>query len=442
MIPALLAAAALAAPVRAASARLAVTPEEVRTTPTRDLARALVARLRRECDEADPSGAGEPPAAGGRLVMTVPAKVFASIARFGFLNQHQTRTTGGFDRLEERFEAEQGLAMARLPYDLKGRELLPKYAFLDAPDRGLGRFLLPKRYGEVAVVFKTEVAERATWTYADTLDFSRRAGRFDRGGAANPVLPHTFAYRRRAGERLRCVNYCEAQIWGELRLDDVDYVMVPNGAPVPAGAAGLAVYRYSVPASTAAAGAPARTLVYRRGARVRPPAGAQSLPDAAEFRAMPELAGLRESFEEARLTDEKAAVRLSSATAPEERLRLAGLLAARAKSETVVAALKEAARGPDAAARAVALLGLSELPWAEFAPILLGAAKDDDWRVQAAFAALAAEHLGRPETAAAAAELEAAARERARDPRDDRSGDVLEWLSRADRPRLCAPPAR
>ncbi|MBI3565197.1 MAG: hypothetical protein HY079_08380, partial [Elusimicrobia bacterium] len=314
MLPALLTAVVLLSPpagAASASARLAVTPQEIRTVPTRELARALVARVRRECDEAEPAGAGPAPAAGARLVMMVPAKVFPAIARFGFLNRHQTRTTGGFDRLEERLEAEQELAMARLPYDLHGRELLPKYAFLDAPDRGLGRFLLPSRYGEVGVVFKTEVAERATWTYADTLDFSRRTGRVGRGGPANPVLPHTFAYRRRPGDRNRCVNYCEAQIWGELRLDDVDYLMIPEGAPVPAGAATarLAVYRYSVPKSTAAAGAPARTLVYRRGARVSLPAGDEKLPDSLEFRAMPELAGLRESFEEARLTDEQALVR-------------------------------------------------------------------------------------------------------------------------------------
>ena len=433
----------LAAPARAAapSALLAVTPEEIRTTPTRVLAEAVVARVRRECDEAGPA-AGEAPAAGARLVMMVPAKVFPAIARFGFLNRHQTGTTGGEDRLAERFEEEQELAMARLPYDLKGRELLPKYAFLDAPDRGLGRFLLPRRYGEVAVVFKSSTAARATWTYADSLDFSRRDGRADLG-PSNPVLPHTLSYRRRAGDRQRCVNYCEAQIWGELRLDDVDYVMIPEGAPVPRGAAraGLAVYRYSVPKSTAAAGAPARTLVYRRGARVKT-ARDEELPSDAEFRAMPELAGLRDAFAEARLTDEQAAARLNESRDPAERLRLTGTLAARRKTPPVNGALSLAFRDADPSVRSVALHGLMEAPETVVAVLLGQAARDPDWRVRVSAAALSADFRSDPAVAAARDALKADSERRLADPADDRAAVVLEWLSRADRPRLCAAPSR
>jgi hypothetical protein len=426
-----------------ASARLAVTPEDIRTTPTTILAERLVDRLRRECDEAGAPGTGAAPAEGARLVMMVPEAVMASIARFGFLNQHETLTTGGFDKLEERFEAEQELAMARLPYDLHGRELLPKYAFLDAPDRGLGRFLLPRRYGEVAVVFKKSVNARATWTYADTLDFSRRAGRFDRGGEGNPVLARTFSYRRKPGDHNRCVNYCEAQIWGELNLGDVEYLMIPPGAKVPAGAATarLPVYRYSVPTSTAAAGAPARTLVYARGTRVKVPA-VETLPTSLEFRGMPQLQGVRSSFEEMRLPDDQAVRRLAESKDPGERLRLTGVLASRVKNARVREALKTALAGDDPTVRSLALYGLSDSPWTDFKPILLVSAKDADWRVRAAVAALAAEHRTEPEVAAALAAMTADARRRGEDPREDRAADELEWLSRADRPWLCAAPAR
>lgn len=334
--------------------------------------------------------------------------------------------------------------MARLPYDLHGRELLPKYAFLDAPDRGLGRFLLPTRYGEVAVVFKKEVSQRATWTYADTLDHSRRAGRYDRGGDANPALAHTFSYRRKPGDRQRCVNYCEAQIWGELNLGDVEYLMIPPGARVPAGAATarLPVYRYTVPVSTAADGAPARTLVYLRGAKVRVSQAPERLPTSAEYRAMPELQGLRGSFEEARASDEDAAGRLAASKDPDERLRLTGVLAARVKLAPVRDALRQAFRSDDPAVRALALYGLSDLPWEQFKSSLVAAAKDPDWRVQTAAAALAETHRDDADVAGALSALAEDARRRAADPREDRAADVLEWLSRPDRPRLCSALAR
>ena len=46
------------------------------------------------------------------------------------------------------------LAMARLPYSERGRELLPKYAVLNVKKSGFGTFLLPERYGSVAIVLE------------------------------------------------------------------------------------------------------------------------------------------------------------------------------------------------------------------------------------------------------------------------------------------------
>ncbi|MDE2144115.1 MAG: hypothetical protein KGJ84_17035, partial [Elusimicrobia bacterium] len=190
-------------------------------------------RLHRFCDLAGvPDPGGRRPGPDFDLIMMVPHEVLDSIVRYGFLNQHQTLTTGGFDRLSARFAAEQELAMLRLPYDSKGRELLPKYAVLNIRRPGYGAFSLPARYGDVAVVFKTEVRSRTTWTYADSLDYSRTTGRFAAGGAANPVLPHTLEYPGKAADRNVCGNYCEAQIWGKLSWADVDYVMISTAGAV------------------------------------------------------------------------------------------------------------------------------------------------------------------------------------------------------------------
>lgn len=259
----------LCVPARAAELRhrLYLSPAELASTDTRTLAKLLVDRIHRECAG---RGDGEPVLGGdARLILTVPADVLDAVARDGFLNQHQTGTTGGQSREGDRLEAEQELAMLRLPGGEKTIELLPKYAVVDARRPELGHYRLPTRYGSVAVVFKEEVWERATWTYADSLDFSQKSGRFDAGGAANPVLARTIGYRREAGDRNRCVNYCEGQIWGKLTLDDAEFAMVADSEPVPGALARahIPVYAYSVPDSTSAVVDASRTAQYVRGER-------------------------------------------------------------------------------------------------------------------------------------------------------------------------------
>jgi hypothetical protein len=267
----------LALPARAAELRhrLYLAPAELTSTDTRELARLLVDRIHRECDLAGTSTSTETVLGeDAELIMMAPSRLLAAIARDGFLNQHQAGTTGGQSRENDRVEAEQELAMLRLPLGSKSYELLPKYAVLDVKRGDLGAYRLPTRYGDVAIVFKKEVWERATWTYADSLDFSQRSGRFDAGGDANPVLARTVGYRRKTGDRNRCGNYCEGQIWGKLTLEDVAYAMVRDSEPVPAALAraGIPVYGYSVPDSTSAVVDAGRTAQYVRGPRRTGPA--------------------------------------------------------------------------------------------------------------------------------------------------------------------------
>ena len=376
---------ALTAPGRAAESpapalkhRFYIGPEEIRALDSRTLAELLVARLRRECDLADVPSSGEKVLGeDAALIMMVPARLFDSIARDGFLNQHQTRTTGGQRRESDRFEAEQELAMLRLPFDARGLELLPKYAVLDVKKEGLGAFRLPTRYGSVAVVFKKEVAARATWTYADSLDYSQKAGRFDAGGASNPVLARTFLYERRKEDRNRCGNYCEAQIWGRLSLDDVAYAMVLDSEPVPdaLARAGMPVYGYSVPDSTTAVVDAGRTAQYVRGAlrRTKPSA-------------------------------------------------LRGSPAGRAPAPAVEFALG------DAQTRALALYGLSELPWDAFKPRLLQGLDAAPGPLLISAVAFAADHQDDADVSARLDRLR-------RGPESPAS----EWVERLTKARLCSP---
>ena len=373
---------AAAAPSRAADApafrhRFYVSAEEMRASDSRALARALVTRLKSLCDEAGPAVGPSPLDGGYELVIMVPAGALESIARSGLRNQHETATTGGFLQPFARFEAEQRLAMLRLTYGARGRELLPKYAILRA--KALGERPLPTRYGAVALTLKPEVAERATWTYADSLDFSRRAGLAGTEGEANPVLPRTFAYKKRRGDANVCGNYCEAQIWGPLTMDDVASVTGSTAAARPADASGL-----------------------RRGRDM------------------------------AALTDGALIAAVAASTGP-ERARLVGELAERAPTAAVLAALEKSSASADAFERALALQGLAAAPWDAFKPRLLAGLRDADASVALTAVALADERRGDPDVARALADLRGSLGRR---EESERSA-LREWLDRLDARSLC-----
>lgn len=345
-LPALLA--SLAAASGAAGHRFYVSPRQARELGVEALAENVVGRVRDECDRAGPQGEGPPVADGADVIVMAPREALASIAARGFLNWHELGRTRGFHA--DRFAIEQELAMARLPYDAKGRRLLPKYALLDLKGEDLGHYALPTRYGDVAFVLKPEVSRRATWTWADSLDFQDEAGHFSRGGAANPVLAHTFAYRRKPQDENVCGNYCEAQVWGELALSDAAFAMVPKGTPAPKELSGLDVYEYEAPASSAALVAPGHAAQYVRGKR------------------------------------------LSRASRPFKGSSTAASPPSSSPEET----------------RALELYARSERPWDAFKPLLLAALRDKSPLVATEAVALASEHLDDPAVSAAvmAAKLE------------------------------------
>lgn len=436
----------LTVPARSVAAglrhRLHISSEEIRSVDTRVLAERLVERIHRDCESTGTEPAENRPVGGGAdLLMLVPQEAIASIARHGFLNQHVTLTTRGFNHTRERFLAEQELAMLRLPYSHLGRKLLPKYALLDLKRVDMGTYSLPSRYGGAAVVFKRRVLGRATWTYADSLDFSQKTGRFGQGGWTNPVLPRTTRYRRKSIDRNTCVNYCEAQIWGELTLDDVDYIMVRATEPVLSAVVetGLPIYRFSVSTSSAAPMTVGRMALYTRGERVT--SGHAQRKHESSVAAIP--AGLQESIESVSLTDAELVRRYSieTDTAPPgvmpRRLRLLGEIASRPKSGVIVRALEEAARSGDAMARALALFGLSELSPRAFKPHLLAALEDRDAAVVIEAVALAADLREDPEVSTALDSLKRAVSQRTRIISDKDAIDIQEWIGRLDKPRLC-----
>lgn len=404
--------------------RYYISPQEIRDYDTRKLAELLVERIHLECDLPETPTPGDKVLAGdARLIMMVPARLFDAISRHGFENQHQTKTTGGHWRESDRFEAEQELAMLRLPFDERGVELLPKYAVLDVKRPDLGTYRLPTQYGDVAVVFKKEVADRATWTYADSLDFSQKSGRFNAGGAGNPVLPHTFEYLRKSKDANRCGNYCEAQIWGKLTFADVDFVMIPSSEPTPSALASFKIpaYDYAVASGTASVVDPARTAQYVRGG-LRHDRDVDRRHRIVDWRRRP----ISDATLIKAIHDSSSQPDRLGGFSPRERL-IAELAALRKSSATVAALESIFAKGGDQT-RALALYGLTELAWPDFKPWLLESLDAAPGPLLINAVAFAADHRDDPDVAARLARLRRAP-----------ESVATEWLERLDKTKLCSP---
>lgn len=276
--------------------------------------------------------------------------------------------------------------MLRLPYDARGRQLLPKYALL-ARGKDSRDWLPPTRYGDALVVFKKEVRERATWTYTDTLDYDAQDGLLSLG-PGNPTLARTFRYRTLAGDANACRNYCEVQIWGPLDWSDVDHVELS-----------------SAPASAAD-------------------------PEPAERNYLEGLARSRLSDGEL-IGKVEASTKAAQGGAFSEAALSTWELAVRPKTPAIAAELARAFASSDSQVRAAALYGLGELPWTDLKSLLLEALKDRAWPVLGQALAIAAEHHDDPGVKRGLDGL----RDELAAPTAHHRPDELrlrEWLTRAD----------
>jgi hypothetical protein len=420
-------------PAAALKHRFYISPEEIRAMDTRTLAELLVRRAHEECDLAGaPASTEKPVGDDSEIIMMIPPHVIDSVAKYGFLNQHATLTSQGVYLIPARFAAEQELAMARLPYSHKGKELLPKYALLLAKRPDFGSFPLPTRYGSVAVVFKKDVMKRATWTYADSSDFHFQAGRFRRGGAANPVLTHTGLYRRKPEDKNKCGNYCEAQIWGELTFEDVDYVMIRDTEPASPSLldSGLRLYRYTSPIGAKTSYVRGELLSPGMSGKVHAPIalGRAALEKETAAASSSAVKNHLQDHEHALMGDEELVGEITAAAPPAQQ-RLIGELAVRPKSAVVVQELKKALNSSDALIRSLALYGLSELSWEDFRPHLLEGLKDPSSYVNTQAIAFAAEHQGDEEIGRLLKDL------KKRSPRE--LLETEDWLDRLSNIHFC-----
>lgn len=191
---------------------------------SRSLGEFIVERLRHECDAArgnEPSEKSDL-LLKSELMMFAPSRVMGSIAKFGFSNQHLTRTSSGILGPLSRYEKEQMIAGLRFPYTHKIREFLPKYAVLSLNFTGIPIQLRkrPDTYGDAIFVFKDSVKRRTTWTTTDSYE----------PRLLTDLPATTLFFSPKPEKPVSCWEYCEAQIWGPLDLSDVAYIMLPPGS--------------------------------------------------------------------------------------------------------------------------------------------------------------------------------------------------------------------
>ena len=108
-----------------------ITPNEYRLFSSREIATKIVNKINLACDEK--RGDKEGPTIGDKsdIMMYVPSGVIDSISKFGFQNQHVTRTTNGCNCREQRYNQEIKLSGTIHGYGSKAKDVLPKYSALN-----------------------------------------------------------------------------------------------------------------------------------------------------------------------------------------------------------------------------------------------------------------------------------------------------------------------
>lgn len=162
-----------------------------------------------------------------KIILAFNIKYLPLIKQNGFLNQFQVDHSVNMDR-KHRMLVEDQIIESKLKRsgskNAKEHYLRPKYAFLtldlDANDKSYQEFNgqfgihITSDYGQIYAKIKDDVKERSTFTAGDSLYiFGSKTGDA-RTFKSTQTTPKGAYY------------YWEAQIWGELSLSDVDYVLV------------------------------------------------------------------------------------------------------------------------------------------------------------------------------------------------------------------------
>lgn len=148
---------------------------------------------------------------------------FDHIVKDGFLNQHQVPNTNGCACVDHRRNSENQFMNLKIDEDYKhGKDqkanlIRPKYCFC-APKIEYDQYtsIYAANYGEVIAKLHEYVKNRSTFTTDDSL------------GAFKNDTVHTYKYLSNAYPKheVDYSSYMESQVWGALKVADVEYFLV------------------------------------------------------------------------------------------------------------------------------------------------------------------------------------------------------------------------
>lgn len=165
-----------------------------------------------------------------QLILAFPFQYFTSIQKQGFLNQFQVDHSKYMDRKHRRIVEDRifksKIAFSQDPQAV-ANYLRPKYTYLALDIErndpryeelsGMFGMKINGLYGNVFAKFKDEVKQRSTMTPGDSLYLlGSESGEAQTLYATQTSPPRAY-------------YYYEAQVWGELTLEDVDYILVNCG---------------------------------------------------------------------------------------------------------------------------------------------------------------------------------------------------------------------
>ncbi|MBX9767132.1 MAG: hypothetical protein K2X47_07670 [Bdellovibrionales bacterium] len=175
-----------------------------------------------------------------QLIILFDSKNAPLIQAQGFLNYFQTAHSQGHDSYWDREIVENNLVGLKLPRGDIQNFLRPKFSYLNLSTQenlGWQKGSL-SAYGNVGAVLKPHVLNRATWTNADSLQMMHR---LTQRTGEDRNIPGPFKVTNLDPSQLRpycgtfdrgtfptqqiLSSYNEAQIWGTLTLEDVDYFL-------------------------------------------------------------------------------------------------------------------------------------------------------------------------------------------------------------------------
>jgi hypothetical protein len=161
---------------------------------------------------------------------------FDKIIKNGFLNQHQTGTSGGLvgeEIPQRRAHAEDSILGLKIEKTYNAEltnpwhELRPKYAYYTLPNysASMDAQTYTWRYGDTIAVLKRNILKRTTFSNGDSLD-ALHAFKIHRGESGNDVRFHSSSSVLAPETSFRSNSYYEAQVWGKITITDVDYFLV------------------------------------------------------------------------------------------------------------------------------------------------------------------------------------------------------------------------